>query len=141
MDNKIRHLEMIQGVIQRMANNSFQLKGWAVTLIGLVGALSTREDDKRFFLLAFIPILAFWGLDSFYLQLERKFTTLYKNVKEKAETDIDFSMDIRDGFLVMDANDKERTRFCNCLKSKTEAGFYAPLALAVVMLEMILIRW
>ena len=30
---KIRHLEMIQAVITRMASNSFMLKGWAVTLI------------------------------------------------------------------------------------------------------------
>ena len=74
---------MVQAIIQRMANNSFQLKGWAVTLIGIIGALSTQEDDKRFFLLAFIPLLAFWGLDAFYLQLERKYTTLYKNVVAK----------------------------------------------------------
>lgn len=28
MENKIKHLEFIQGVINRMANNSFMLKGW-----------------------------------------------------------------------------------------------------------------
>jgi len=33
MENKIKHLEMIQGVINRMASNSFALKGWAVTLV------------------------------------------------------------------------------------------------------------
>ena len=33
MDRKMKHLEMIQGVISRMANNSFMLKGWAVTLV------------------------------------------------------------------------------------------------------------
>lgn len=32
MDNKLKHLELIQGVINRMASNSFKLKGWAVTL-------------------------------------------------------------------------------------------------------------
>jgi len=30
--NKIKHLEMIEAVIERMAKNSFQLKGWAMTL-------------------------------------------------------------------------------------------------------------
>ena len=33
MDNKIKHLELIQGIINRMAGNSFMLKGWAVTLV------------------------------------------------------------------------------------------------------------
>ena len=33
MENKIKYLEMIQSVINRMANNSFCLKGWTVTLV------------------------------------------------------------------------------------------------------------
>ena len=33
MDKKLKHLEMVQGVINRMASNSFMLKGWAVTLV------------------------------------------------------------------------------------------------------------
>lgn len=138
MDKKIKHLEMIQAVIQRMANNSFQLKGWAVTLVGIIGALSTQDDDKRFFLLAFIPIIAFWGLDSFYLQLERKFTTLYKNVAAKKEDEIDFSMDIRDRVLVMDEDDEERIKFWNCALSRSEAWFYGSITVGVGLLTLIL---
>lgn len=33
MEEKIRHLEMVQGIINRMAGNSFFLKGWMVTLV------------------------------------------------------------------------------------------------------------
>lgn len=29
MENKVKYLEIIQGVISRMANNSFLMKGWA----------------------------------------------------------------------------------------------------------------
>ena len=47
-ENKIKHLEMIENIIERMAKNSFQLKTWAVTLVTLVGALGTKEADKRF---------------------------------------------------------------------------------------------
>ena len=42
MEKKMKHLEMIEGVIERMGNNSFQLKGWAVTLVALVGALAAQ---------------------------------------------------------------------------------------------------
>ena len=41
MDKKINHLQMIQGVISRMASNSFALKGWAVTLVAGIFALAS----------------------------------------------------------------------------------------------------
>ena len=42
MDKEILHkeIDLIQGVINRMANNSFLLKGWLVTLITVVLALT-----------------------------------------------------------------------------------------------------
>lgn len=136
MDNKIKHLEMIQAVIQRMANNSFQLKGWAVTLVGVMGALSTTRDDKGFFLLAFIPILAFWGLDSFYLQLERKFTILYKNITEKDDKGIDFDMDLR--HIIVADEDQRRLMFWNCVFSKSETWFYGSITVAVIILVVVM---
>ena len=33
MENKIKHPEMRESNIERMGSNSFQLKGWAVTLV------------------------------------------------------------------------------------------------------------
>lgn len=37
MENKIEHLKMVQNTISRMSTNSFNLKGWSITLItGLV---------------------------------------------------------------------------------------------------------
>lgn len=39
MESKIKHLEMIQGIINRMASNSFYLKGWAVTLVAGIFAI------------------------------------------------------------------------------------------------------
>ena len=71
MENKIKHLELIQGVINRMAGNSFALKGWAVTLIAGIFALASKDADKIYFLVAYIPITVFWGLDSYYLLQER----------------------------------------------------------------------
>lgn len=137
MEKKMKYLEMIEGVIERMGNNSFQLKGWAVTLVALVGALAAQGSDKRFFLLAFIPLFAFWFLDSFYLQMERKYKVLYKRVSVKAESDIDFNMDTRD--LIYTEDEANRICFCSCLFSKTEWPFYLIIAGAVGVLALILI--
>lgn len=91
-NNKITHLEMVQGIINRMASNSFMLKGWAVTLVAGIFALASKDTDKLYFLIAYIPIVVFWGLDSYYLLQERLYRALYNKVRLLNEKDIDFSM-------------------------------------------------
>ena len=39
MNNKHKHLELIQGVINRLSTNSFLLKGWSVVLVSALFAL------------------------------------------------------------------------------------------------------
>ena len=48
----MKHMEMIQGVINRMASNSFALKGWTVTLVAGIFALASKDADKMYFLVA-----------------------------------------------------------------------------------------
>lgn len=72
-ESKLKHLEMIQGIINRMASNSFALKGWAVTLVAGIFALASKDTDKIYFLIAYVPIVVFWFLDSYYLLQERLF--------------------------------------------------------------------
>lgn len=123
-DNKLKHLEMIQGIINRMASNSFALKGWAVTLVAGIFALASKDADKIYFLVAYIPIVIFWFLDSYYLLLERRFRSLYDKVRNLSEDRIDFDMNTtRSEFK------SEKNTFCSCFVSVTEIGFYVPLAL------------
>ena len=123
-NKKIKHLEMIQEIIKRMASNSFMLKGWTVTLIAGIFVLSTKDADKLYFFIAYIPILVFWGLDSYYLLQERLYRSLYDKVRTLNENDIDFSMKATKK-LFKSTNNK----FCSCLFSKMEMWFYLPLVL------------
>ncbi len=59
VENKIKYLELVQSIISRMANNSFMLKGWAVTLISGIFVLSGKDTDELYFLVAYIPIIIF----------------------------------------------------------------------------------
>ena len=93
MDAKLKHLEMLQGVINRMAGNSFLLKGWCVTLVSALLALAASGSDKRFTLLPYYPVLMFWILDGYFLRQERLFRKLYERVRLTDESLIDFSMD------------------------------------------------
>lgn len=124
MDKKIKHLEMIQGVISRMANNSFMLKGWAVTLVAGIFVLAGKDTDKLYFLVAYIPVIVFWALDAYYLWQERLYRGLYEKVRLEDESTIDFS-------LKASSNEfgNEKNNYISCLISVTEAGFYLPLAL------------
>lgn len=135
-EKKIKHIEMIEVIIERMAKNSFQLKGWSMTLIALVGAISVQGADKRFILLAFIPIIGFWILDAFYLQQERKYKQLYKNIVAKDENQIDFNLDTS----IVTGTKKEIKKLClyRCIFSITELCFYPIIAVALIILVVVL---
>lgn len=79
---ELKHLEFIQGVIARLANNSFLLKGWSVTLVAAILALTVRNPSVYTVLLALFPALIFWGLDAFYLAQERHFRDIHKDARE-----------------------------------------------------------
>ncbi len=93
MDKKQAHLQMIQGVINRLSQNSFLLKGWSVVLISAMFALSAANRKIYFIYLAYFPALAFWALDGYFLWQERLFRKLYDYVRQMKEEEIDFSMD------------------------------------------------
>lgn len=80
-DDKIKHLEFIQTIIARMANNSFLIKGWSVTIAAAFFALAARDSDQIFSVLAIFPIFVFWYLDAYYLRQERLFRQLYNKVR------------------------------------------------------------
>ena len=86
-EKKIKHL-VIQGVINRMASNSFILKGWTVTLVAGLLALAGSKSEASLFRIACVPIMIFWGLDSYYLLQERLYRSLYVKVCRLSDKDI-----------------------------------------------------
>jgi hypothetical protein len=93
MDNKHKHLDFIQAAINRMAGNLFLLKGWTITLIAALFALSAKDSNKAFLAIAYFPTFVFWILDGYFLSQERRFRDLYNHVRKLDEGQIDFSMD------------------------------------------------
>ena len=77
---KIKHLEFIQAIITRMNTNSFQIKGWMITIVSAILALYASTKNHYFVLVAIFPAVIFWFLDAYYLCQERKFRGLYNDV-------------------------------------------------------------
>ncbi len=70
----IEEIKVVQDIIKRMASNSFSVKTWTITLI--VATLLFKGTNNHI-LIAFIPLFAFWFLDSYYLQQERLFRQVH----------------------------------------------------------------
>lgn len=88
---KLKHLELIQGVINRLAGNSFSMKGWSITLIAALMALAANNANERYAAIALLPALCFWGLDSYYLRQERLFRKLYDAVRSDSVPSLSMS--------------------------------------------------
>lgn len=127
VDRKIKHLEFIQGVINRLASDSFRLKGWSVVLVSALFALLAREDRIEFAAVALVPVIAFWGLDGYFLWQERLYRALYDHIRVLEEDKIDFSMNVS-SFKA----DHKRTWF-GATFSRTLLLFYGSLAAAVAL--------
>jgi hypothetical protein len=75
-----KHLEFIQGVINRHNSNSFRIKGWAITITSAIFALTGTIKEPYLCFIALGPIIMFWVLDSMFLANERCFVSLYSCV-------------------------------------------------------------
>jgi hypothetical protein len=71
----IDEIKIVQDIIKRLADNSFKIKGWTVTLI--VIALLFKSKSNTNHILAFLPLVSFWILDTYYLRMERIYRKLY----------------------------------------------------------------
>ena len=130
MDKKLKHLEFIQGVINRLSTNSFLLKGWSVVLVSALFALSTQDSNKGFVLLAYVPAVIFWGLDGYFLWQERLYRDLYNVVRMKADDEVDFSMSTAD--VSTGAGGWAEATF-----SKTLIPFHGVLLLAIIIVTLV----
>ena len=125
-ETKSKHIDIIQSTISRMAQNSFIVKGWAVTiLIGLFVFLQKNESKSNLFIYI-TPILFFWVLDSYYLWQERLFRKLYNKIIDDLTSESDLSMDT--------STFKENYSFFRTLFSVSELLSYGVLLVLVILL-------
>lgn len=130
MNNKLKHLEFIQNVIDRMARNSFMLKGWGVTIISALFALAASNTKISFVYLAYFPALIFWLLDGYFLAREKLFRKLYDKVRLLEEAAIDFSMDVSEF-------GNQSKSWCETIASKTLLIFHGGILLTIIIVMVV----
>lgn len=99
MDNEAKNVEvlnkeidLIQACISRMAQNSFFVKGWLITLIAVVLALLPESFNIRGLCIVGLAItVCFWYLDAFYLKVEKLYRWKYEWViRNRASSQLHF---------------------------------------------------
>lgn len=129
-DNFIKTIDLLQSCITRMSQNSFMVKGWTITLTGIILALVPETFDVRLLcIICFVLIICFWILDAFYLQKERLFRRKYELlIKNPESNDLYFDLDIRS----LKKNDKEYNFFA-IMFSLSVWPIYIPLLAATAL--------
>jgi len=80
--DKADNLKMISEVVARMSQNDFLIRGWAVTVVTVLGAIAVGQRIAVILLLCVVPITLFWLLGSYYLHIERSFKQLFRVVAQ-----------------------------------------------------------
>ena len=126
------HLEMLQGVIQRMAENSRSCKLWSITAFSAILFLAARTGVAWYTLIAVVPLSLFFLLDVYYLSLEQRFRGSYESVLGKLRNG---SYGPGDVYRIVPA-DSSVSILVKCLRSPSVYLYY-PLALGMVVVVFV----
>lgn len=127
-----KEIDLVQNCISRMANNSFLLKGWAVSLVAVILAIIHEKINpiQISIILASI-ILCFWYLDAFFLRSEKMYRELYKWIiieRSKKNYEKLYDLDAKRFEKYVDS-------IIGVMLSKTLRWFYGiPFIISIIML-------
>lgn len=83
VDEMHKEIDLLQSCIDRMAKNSFMIKGWFVSIYAVILALLPEKVDVMLLCVVLIVVnILFWYLDGVYLRDEKIFRRIYQWVVE-----------------------------------------------------------
>lgn len=135
-NNYLEYFKIIQNIISRMAQNSFLIKAWSITIIAGISVLTFSFITSLIFTILIGVILIFWILDTYYLRLERLYRILYEDVVN-AFNDPSRKAQIKLFDLNYETFTKKVHSFPIIMFSKTEGLFYITLTLALCILGVL----
>jgi len=93
--DRVKHLEMIQAVIARLANEAALSKSWALTVSSALFGFAAHSLSPWVAAVGMLLVLAFWWLSAYYLRAERQYRSLFDRVRKRDEAVEIFCMDAR----------------------------------------------
>lgn len=128
-----KEIDLIQSCINRMANNSFLLKGWGVSIIAVIVALSPEEINKLVVMLTLIMVtISFWYLDAFFIRIEKLYRKMYEWILDKRRHgQREYQYDLNPHRF-----DKEVESIWKIMFSTTLKWFYGIIMLLIILIAV-----
>lgn len=97
MYDKVKHLEMIERVIERLSRFSFNMKSWSITLITVLVSIGNYVEEFNIIVLiiGLFVVLSFYILNGYYLTVEKSYRNLFNYVRTENEN-LNFNMSINE---------------------------------------------
>ena len=130
------HLQIMQGVIQRMATNSTSCKTWCITIVSAMLVLIADKSRPELALLALVPAFLFLALDAYYLALEKAFRQSYNEFVCKLHEN---QLSSEDLYSVLPKGNMSQHRI-KSLKSFSIWGFYIALVILVLLAKELVLK-
>lgn len=93
----LKEIDLIQACITRMAQNSFMVKGWMISLIAVIIALLPEKiafDVRIICVVSLVVTIAFWYLDAFFLKMEKLYRLKYEWVIQNRQKTLEYCYDL-----------------------------------------------
>lgn len=140
--NEVLHkeIDLVQNCINRMAQNSFLIKGWLITLLTVVIALLPEAINLKILcVVGFATIFCFWYLDGFFLKMEKLYRWKYEWIISNRQTSSESLYDLNpynDKMWINHngAKAKKAPTVIRVMFTKTLTPMYFPLLLIVIFL-------
>ena len=143
-DSQIKHLELLQAVIARMAHNSANTKNYCLTITAAIISVSATKNAP-IVLWCMVPLtIIFAILVASYFKLERAFRNSYNQKRVKVPSDpvqYEISPTHSDGPKFKDGQSDtslSSTKFTAVAFSWTVGWFYSALVLIVIIAAIFL---
>jgi hypothetical protein len=76
---------LLQGIVNRLANNSASCKTWCLTLVAALLSLAGTSRNLAVVPISLVPVVVFGFIDTMYLAQERAYRDLYRRMVGKMQ--------------------------------------------------------
>ncbi len=135
-----KEIDLIQGCINRMAQNSFIIKGWLISLIAVVLALLPEKFNVKILCTVGLLItICFWYLDGFFLKVEKLYRWKYAwvIVKRRDTTEWSYDLDPYNSNMWLPNKDGSNKKIPNAIEvmfTKTLKSIYIPIIVVIIFI-------
>lgn len=112
---RLGHLNIVQGIIGRLAGYSATVKNFSITLAAAAVAVNLSEDQNGLLGIAIAAVGLFMVIDAYYLAQEKAFRDLYDEIATRPLSE---AADLR--------IDRHNLQPLRALRSFSVWGFYLP---------------